>query len=403
MIKNTEMDNTDILQKYFGQAINTHVIAITNEKNAPKHPDISVIVPVFNTALYLKDCLDSLLAQSHENLEIICINDASTDDSLEILKKYAKKDARIIIYSFEENVGVAICRNYALQKARGEYISFVDSDDWVALNFYEKLYKLAKNGDYDLVKSEFYYAHEDGTYELSNTNISIRNCLDQNKFIGKVFCVDFWTALYRNAFLQNIHAEFPKLSNGEDTVFLFNTLFHKPKFSLISDTFYYYRQRQGSAHSSHVSLKIVSIFAYFEITCALLDKSQLSQADYMDFYCYNIYDRMLNYYRDCMFLALSNQENLLYLQKIIDILKKCKYFDLLLDYSPHPLLKKLIKANSISQSDLLLLKKEICMGKNNLIFSYCKYWLRSKIARKKKRLYYKHKYLICKRLMEFKY
>jgi len=401
-MENSEMDSTDILQKYFAQATNTNAIAITKEATAPKHPDVSVIVPVFNMELYLKDCLDSLLAQSHSNIEIICINDASTDDSLEILKKYAKKDTRMRIYSFEENVGVASCRNYALERACGEYISFVDSDDWVSLNFYGKLYKLAKDGNYDVVKGEFYYAHEDGTYELSNTNTKITNCLNQNKFIGTVFCVDFWTALYRNVFLQNIHAKFPKLSNSEDTVFLFNVLFHNPKFSLINDTSYYYRQRQGSAHNSHVSLKVFSVFASFEVTSALLDKSPMALAEYMEFYCHYIYEGMLLYYKDVLFFGLPKQESL-YLQKIIDILKKCQHLDLLLEYIPHPFLKKLIKTNSITQSDILLLKKEIFIGAHGFIFSYCKYWLRYKLARKETKPYYKQKYLICKRLMQLKH
>ena len=100
-------------------------------------PKISVIVPVYNVAKYLPQCLDSLIMQIYQNLEIICVNDGSKDNSLEILQEYAKKDARIKIIS-QENRGLSATRNRGVEEATGEWISFIDSDDWVALTLYQK-------------------------------------------------------------------------------------------------------------------------------------------------------------------------------------------------------------------------------------------------------------------------
>ncbi len=103
---------------------------------------ISVIVPVYNTEDYLERCLNSLITQTIQDIEIICVNDGSSDGSLNILKKFERKDARIKVIN-QPNLGVSSARNNAMKIAQGEYIGFVDSDDWVAKDFYEKLYDAA--------------------------------------------------------------------------------------------------------------------------------------------------------------------------------------------------------------------------------------------------------------------
>ena len=110
---------------------------------------VSVIVPVYNVEKYLERCLDALVNQTLTDIEIICVNDGSTDNSLEILDRYSKKDERIFVLN-QENKGVSIARNEALKLAKGEFIGFVDSDDWVDIDYYEKLYNAAKNNDCDI-------------------------------------------------------------------------------------------------------------------------------------------------------------------------------------------------------------------------------------------------------------
>lgn len=106
-------------------------------------PKVSVIIPVYNTEKYLRKCLDSVCNQTLSDIEIICVNDCSPDNSLEILNEYAQKDNRIKVINFEENKGVSIARNTGIDSATGEFIGFVDADDFVDLDFYEKLYNKA--------------------------------------------------------------------------------------------------------------------------------------------------------------------------------------------------------------------------------------------------------------------
>ena len=115
---------------------------------------VSVIIPVYNVEPYLEKCLDSLINQTLKDIEIICINDCSTDNSLNILEQFKNKDERIKLINLKENKGAAAARNEGLKIAKGEYLGFVDPDDYVDLNFYEELYKKAKQDDADIVKAK---------------------------------------------------------------------------------------------------------------------------------------------------------------------------------------------------------------------------------------------------------
>lgn len=111
--------------------------------------DVSIIVPVYNTEEYLQKCLDSLTNQTLKNIEIICVNDGSTDNSLKILQDNAIKDDRIKIIN-QENKKQGAARNAGMQVATGEYIGFVDSDDYVDLHYFERLYRVARNYNSDI-------------------------------------------------------------------------------------------------------------------------------------------------------------------------------------------------------------------------------------------------------------
>ena len=114
-------------------------------------PKVSVIIPVYNTENFLPRCLESVCNQTLSDIEIICINDCSTDNSLEVLKKYPVK-----IIDLPENKGAAYARNRGIEAATGEYIGFVDSDDFVDLDFYEKLYTKAIETEADIVKGKLF-------------------------------------------------------------------------------------------------------------------------------------------------------------------------------------------------------------------------------------------------------
>lgn len=137
---------------------------------------VSVIIPVYNTEEYLGNCLTSICTQTLEDLEIICINDASEDNSLNILNDFANKDKRIKVINFSLNKGAAQARNYGIEIAKGEFISFIDSDDYLeTADFYEKLYNKAIQTNADITK---------GLYKNSSDNTvfkEINNKIKENK------------------------------------------------------------------------------------------------------------------------------------------------------------------------------------------------------------------------------
>ena len=180
---------------------------------------VSVIVPVYNTEKYLSKCLDSLTAQTLKNIEVICINDCSTDGSLDILKVYAAKDNRIKIIDSKENKGAAIARNKGINVATGEYIGFVDSDDFVDLDFYEKLYNKAKENNADAAK---------GNYKSATNGVIDYSLNDEIKNFSTNFAYAYCSAIFNRELLLKNNIKFPLLSDMEDPVFTF-------KFALLAN------------------------------------------------------------------------------------------------------------------------------------------------------------------------
>ena len=117
-------------------------------------PKFSVILPVYNVEKYLRECLESLVNQTLKDIEFICVNDGSTDSSLDILNEYAKKDSRFVIIN-QHNQGQGVARNNALAVAKGEYVAFVDPDDWVETNMFEELYLKFKETNVDVIQFNF--------------------------------------------------------------------------------------------------------------------------------------------------------------------------------------------------------------------------------------------------------
>lgn len=158
-------------------------------------PLVSVIVPVHNVAPYLRNCADSLLRQTLTDIEIIFINDASTDNSYDILKEYAQKDLRVILINNEINIKTAETRNKGIELARGEYVGFVDGDDYVDENFFEELYKIAKEKDADIAKS--IVREWKGNRQLRES--SNKKIETNGKFF---FFSQVWSAIYRRDLLE---------------------------------------------------------------------------------------------------------------------------------------------------------------------------------------------------------
>ncbi len=204
-------------------------------------PKISIIVPVYNVEIYLERCLNSLIKQTLKDIEIIIVNDGSTDKSLEICNIFAQKDDRIKIIN-QKNGGLAIARNTGLEYVSGDYIGFIDSDDWVDLDFYEKLYKTAIKYGSDIAFADFIRKGKNkhkvrmgikDTKVAVDINDKINAC--KNLTLG---CV--WNKIYRKSLIFDNQLRFPKGRFYEDGTFSIQAIYYANKVVSVPNTYYYY-------------------------------------------------------------------------------------------------------------------------------------------------------------------
>ncbi|MDR1027734.1 MAG: glycosyltransferase [Rickettsiales bacterium] len=212
-------------------------------------PKVSVIVPVYNVAPYLARCLDSLVGQTLGDIEIICVDDKSTDNSLAILREYAARDARIKIIALPENGGVANARNAGLAAASGEYIGFVDSDDFVDAAFYERLWSRARDFNADIAKGSAVRLDADGRETRYGPAF---DRIQDNK---AWFSYAMWSAIYRRAMLDEKGIRFPVgIQIGEDTLFLMKAVLSANGVAPCVAARYHYVARSGSLYPEKLSV-----------------------------------------------------------------------------------------------------------------------------------------------------
>lgn len=216
---------------------------------------ISIIIPIYNTETYLPRCLDSLVNQTYKNLEIICINNNSTDGCDSILNGYAKVDNRIKVLNNKIN-SISIARNIGIKSATGKYIGFVDSDDYVDSEMIEKVYKKIKEHDSDIC-FWCYYRFDNKTticdtkfngvllYEGTVDPFSIHTY--KNHDVLSITNPAPWNKLFKTSFLINNNIFFPECYVGEDIYFTFLTIISASSITFLKERLYYYRVRDDSA------------------------------------------------------------------------------------------------------------------------------------------------------------
>lgn len=219
---------------------------------------VSVIVPIYNVEMYLVEALDSLQRQTLTDIEIICVNDGSKDSSLSIMKKYAEQDDRFIIID-KENGGYGKAMNVGLDKATGEYIGILEPDDYVPLNMYEDLYKVAKEHDLDFVKADFYrfttdeetedkhmvYNHLDKSHE----NYNVVLCPKEKPYVTK-FIMNTWSGIYKRAFIEEHHIRHNETPGAsfQDNGFFWQTFMYAERAMFLDKP--YYCNRRDNPNSS---------------------------------------------------------------------------------------------------------------------------------------------------------
>lgn len=208
-----------------------------------KNPDISIIVPIYNTGTYIRKCLDSLVSQQKKELEFLLINDGSTDNSEEIIKEY--KDKRIRYFK-NKNQGIGKTRNFAIKQATGKYIMFVDSDDYIANDACEKMYDRCEKDELDVAVCDFYRDFSNGIIieekleDFDNTN------LKDNPKLLNIINLSPWNKIYKRDLLVNNKIQFIEDLKYEDAPFVIEALFKANKIGKINESLNYYSIRNNS-------------------------------------------------------------------------------------------------------------------------------------------------------------
>ena len=222
---------------------------------------ISIIIPVYNVENYLDDCLQSVLAQDFEDMEILCVEDGSTDSSPKILERYAAREKRLKIISYGKNMGLGYARNRAMEQAHGEYLYFLDSDDMIPPGKLACIYKIASVEHLDVLHYDMQVCYEEGTDSNSHLHIRERNlkaytdvCSGQQlayrmMMDGEEIFTSACVALWRRLYLEKYHLRFHEGVLHEDVAFSLLAFLLAQRIHMIPERCYIYRRRSNSITS----------------------------------------------------------------------------------------------------------------------------------------------------------
>ena len=234
-------------------------------------PKISVIIPIYNSADYLKQCLDSIVNQTLRDIEIICVNNGSTDNSLKILQKYAKDDCRIsIINTAPSNAGTA--RNRGLEIASGEYLYFIDSDDYCELNALETAYNLAKSNSSDIVVFSFRF-YDNNTKKLSQETYGLDPRVPNSTFsplkykqdLFGFFSNNVWNKIFRRDFINDKEIRFQEIPRANDVFFTNIALASADRITTIQAPLINYRINNKSSLQNNNNKSPVAFWDAFKL------------------------------------------------------------------------------------------------------------------------------------------
>ena len=282
-------------------------------------PKVSVIVPVYKVEPWIRECLDSLVNQTLKEIEIICVDDGSPDNCGTILNEYAASDPRIKIISHKYNLGIYKSRNSGLKNATGEYITFVDSDDYIEPFTYEIAYNHAKNGNVDIVQ----YGHKIFTEgdEIENSiDFSDSRVLTLEEFIGETWNNFVWDKLFKAEIIKNDDLKFLPIIPCDDTCFSYMVMLRAKKFKLLPGKFYNYRYRRDSVSRISSDDIFLGNYRMFRYICDdwskhnLLNGQEFVLFPYLIHWCIGHYDLSLKH--SCELLSCFNRN--IYRPEVVD-------------------------------------------------------------------------------------
>ncbi|MDD7261756.1 MAG: glycosyltransferase family 2 protein [Fusobacterium mortiferum] len=212
---------------------------------------VSIIVPIYNVVQYLEKCINSICNQTYKNIEIIMVDDCSTDGSRELAKELSKKDNRITFVQRSKNGGLSAARNTGMKIATGYWITFVDSDDWLENNCIEELYQTAKKDNADIVVGGVYYSYKDKKPIEKDFFYNLKTSSSQQK---KVALLKPYACgkLYRLELIKKLKIDFPEeIKRAEDLSTVVPWMTYTDKISIVNKPLYYYFQRENSLSNSN--------------------------------------------------------------------------------------------------------------------------------------------------------
>nr|WP_320193015.1 glycosyltransferase [uncultured Desulfobacter sp.] len=274
---------------------------------------VSILIPIFNTEKFLRQCLDSIINQTLKEIEIICLNDGSTDGCPKIIEEYAKKDERIKVVH-KENTGYGHTMNVGLALAEGDYIGIVESDDYVADNMFEFLYSMAINEQCDIVKADYYFSYEEGV--LQANLFDGLECRDTcpAKEMPQLFCLTptIWSAIYKKQFLTDNKILFHETPGAsyQDLSFTFKVLLKAKRIRLTEKRLLFYRHDNPDSSIYDENKKFCVIDEFYEIRRFIFNDAyhEIDDLKYVDKTAYIIFNNYLT--------KLSGPDQYTFIQKV---------------------------------------------------------------------------------------
>lgn len=304
---------------------------------------VSIIVPVFNSHDYLKECINSVISQTFRDIEIIIINDGSTDDSEKIVKEFIKMDSRIF-YMRRDNKGISFTRNQGIQLATGKYIMFLDSDDYLEKNACQALVECIEATNADMVVCDFYQGDEQKTEVVKLKQFGGTNLQQCPNMIFDINSSP-WNKIYSKRFLLENNITFPVGLKYEDAYFVLKAIARASKICQVNSPLIHYRVHLGS-ETTVMNEHVFDIFEILKmINTEFENEDHQEILDYVEFFNINrltVYNLQQIYQKDKELAKKFVDESFAFLNKNFPHWSKNKMF-----ISHNHILKRMIKTNKM--------------------------------------------------------